>query len=79
MIFIKKNTVVLTSHTILLTKFEDKKEHFIFKAILNICKSYIFSSNTTVHLQIPAVQKQPFLLLLGLFKGFSHVYPTNPL
>ena len=53
----------------------------MFEGLLNICK-YIFNLNTTVHLQNPAVQKQPFPVLFGLFKPFqrvSHVYTTNPL
>ena len=33
-------------------------------------KLYIFSLNTTVYLQIPVEQKQPFSLLFGFFKGF---------
>ena len=64
------------------TKFGDTKEHFLSEGLLNICKLDIFSLNTTVHLQIPAVQKQSFTLLFGLFKRFhtvSHVYATNPL
>ena len=51
-------------------KFENAKEHFIPEVLLNICKLYIFSLNTTVHLQIPAVQKQPFPLLFGHLKEF---------
>ena len=52
------------------TKFEDTKEHFISVGPLNICNLYIFSLNTTVHLQIPAEQKQSFPFLFGLFKEF---------
>ena len=52
------------------TKFEDTIEHFISEGLLNICRFDIFSLNTTVHLQTPAVQKQPFPLLFGLLKGF---------
>ena len=55
------------------TKCEDTKEHFISEGLLNICKLYIFRLNTTVHLQIPAVEKQPFPLLFGLFKGFLSI------
>ena len=59
------------------TKFEDTKEHFISEGLLNICKLHIFSLNTTMHLQIPAVQKQPFPL--WPFQRVFRVYPTNPL
>ena len=52
------------------TKCEDIKEHFISEGLLNIYKLYILSLNTTVHLQISAVQKEPFPLLFSLFKGF---------
>ena len=51
------------------TKFEDKKEHFTSEGLLNICKLHIFSLNSNVHLQIPAVQKQLFSLLSELWKG----------
>ena len=52
------------------TKFEDTKEHFISEGLLNICKSQILSLNITVHLQNPAVQKQP----LPLSMAFSNVF-----
>ena len=52
------------------TKFEHTKEHFISESLLIICQLHNFSLNTTVNLQISVVQKQPFLLLLSLFKGF---------
>ena len=38
--------------------------------LLNICKLYVVGLNTTGHLQIPVTQKQPFPLMLDLFKGF---------
>ena len=60
-------------------KFEHTKEHIISEGLLNICKLYIFSLNTTVHLQVLVVQKQPLPLLFGLFKGFVIAYPRNPL
>ena len=50
------------------TKFEHAKEHFMSDGLLNICKLYDISWNTTMHLKIPV--KQPFPLLLGIFKGF---------
>ena len=52
------------------TNSEHTNEHFISEGLLNICKLYIFSLNTVVHLQIPAEQKQPFPLLFVFFKGF---------
>ena len=52
------------------TKFKDTKEYFISEGLLNICKLHIFTLNTTVYLQIPEVQKQPFPLLFSFFKGF---------
>ena len=59
------------------TKFEYTKEHFISKGLINIYKLYIFSLSNTMHLQIPYIQKQPFLLPLDLFKGFQTTFSAS--
>ena len=60
-------------------KFKDTKEHFVSAGLLNICNLYIFSLNTTVHMQIPAVKKQPFPpFFLAFSKGFPCISNKSP-